>query len=81
MENQTINIPAKNAASVFANIRGSHVALRVPDFEAIKKWYVEKLDFRVIHEWSINAGWEKLFSSGNDYCVRSKYLPTSSTGT
>ena len=51
MENQTINIPAKNTASVFANIRGSHVALRVPDFEASKKWYMEKLDFRVIHEW------------------------------
>ena len=51
MENQTINIPAKNTASVFANIRGSHVALRVPDFETSKKWYMEKLDFRVIHEW------------------------------
>jgi catechol 2,3-dioxygenase-like lactoylglutathione lyase family enzyme len=32
---------------------GSHVALRVPDFEASKTWFVEKLDFRVIHEWPV----------------------------
>lgn len=43
--------PAPNAASPFASMRGHHVAVRVPDFEAAKRWYVEKLDFRVIHEW------------------------------
>jgi lactoylglutathione lyase/glyoxylase I family protein len=32
-------------------MKGHHAAVRVPDFEAAKKWYVEKLDFRVIHEW------------------------------
>jgi lactoylglutathione lyase/glyoxylase I family protein len=32
-------------------MKGHHVAVRVPDFEAAKRWYVEKLDFRVIHEW------------------------------
>lgn len=32
-------------------MRGAHVAVRVPDFEASKKWYVEKLDFRIVHEW------------------------------
>lgn len=46
-----INIPARNTESKFSNVKGAHVALRVPDFEASKKWYVEKLDFRVIHEW------------------------------
>ncbi|MDF2553995.1 MAG: Glyoxalase/bleomycin resistance protein/dioxygenase [Chryseobacterium sp.] len=51
MDKTTIQIPAKNAQSIFSSIRGAHVALRVPDFEASKKWYVEKLDFRVIHEW------------------------------
>ena len=47
----TIEIPAKNTQSPFSQMRGSHVAVRVPDFEASKKWYVEKLDFRVVHEW------------------------------
>ena len=37
--------------SAFADIRGHHVALRVTDFEVAKRWYVEKLDFRVVHEW------------------------------
>jgi lactoylglutathione lyase/glyoxylase I family protein len=45
------NLPAKNPASPFATMKGHHVAVRVPDFDAAKRWYVEKLDFRVIHEW------------------------------
>jgi len=45
------NPPGKNAASPFASMKGHHVAVRVPDFQAAKQWYVEKLDFRVIHEW------------------------------
>jgi len=46
-----INIPARNENSAFASMKGHHVAVRVPDFAAAKKWYVEKLDFRVVHEW------------------------------
>lgn len=49
--NTTIQIPARNTASKLSSIKGAHVALRVPDFEASKKWYTEKLDFRVVHEW------------------------------
>lgn len=45
------NVPALNTASPFASMKGHHVAVRVPDFEVAKRWYVEKLDFRVIHEW------------------------------
>ena len=45
------NPPAHNTTSPFATMSGHHVAVRVPDFEAAKRWYVEKLDFRVIHEW------------------------------
>ena len=45
------NHPAHNTTSPFASMKGHHVAVRVPDFEAAKRWYVEKLDFRVIHEW------------------------------
>ena len=44
-------LPAKNTESAFAGMRGHHVALRVPDFELARSWYVEKLDFRVVHEW------------------------------
>jgi len=51
MKTQVINIPEKNGKSVFSNLRGAHVAVRVPDFEESKKWYTEKLDFRVVHEW------------------------------
>lgn len=43
--------PAKNPSSAFSTMRGHHVAVRVPDFEAEKRWFVEKLDFRVVHEW------------------------------
>jgi len=32
-------------------MKGHHVAVRVPDFAAAKRWYTEKLDFRVVHEW------------------------------
>jgi len=47
----TLTIPAANTNSPFASMKGNHVALRVPDLETSKNWFVEKLDFRVIHEW------------------------------
>jgi catechol 2,3-dioxygenase-like lactoylglutathione lyase family enzyme len=47
----TIQIPAKNTRSPFSTMRGAHVAVRVPDYETGKKWYMEKLDFRLVHEW------------------------------
>jgi catechol 2,3-dioxygenase-like lactoylglutathione lyase family enzyme len=43
--------PARNNGSPFADMRGHHVAIRTPDLETAKRWYVEKLDFRVIAEW------------------------------
>jgi lactoylglutathione lyase/glyoxylase I family protein len=45
-------MPLKNFSSPLASIQGNHVGVRVPDFEAAKRWYVEKLDFRVVQEWS-----------------------------
>ena len=41
--------PALNSASPF--MRGHHVAIRAPNLETAKRWYIEKLDFRVIAEW------------------------------
>ena len=49
----TVQVPATNTKSPFADMKGSHVAPRVPDFEASKTWFVENLDFRVIHEWPV----------------------------
>ena len=46
-----VKLPAKNSKSPFADLQGNHVAVRVPDFEKALRWYVEKLDFRVVHEW------------------------------
>jgi glyoxylase I family protein len=43
--------PTPNSSSPFADMRGHHVAVRAPDLETAKRWYVEKLDFRVIAEW------------------------------
>lgn len=45
-------LPARNAASAFADMRGHHVAIRTPSLEAAKDFYVDKLDFRVIAEWA-----------------------------
>jgi hypothetical protein len=43
-------LPAKNPASPFAGWRGHHVGVRVKTLNE-RNWYVEKLDFRVVHEW------------------------------
>lgn len=44
--------PSKNDTSPFADMRGHHVAVRTPDLETAKRWYVENLDFRVVAEWA-----------------------------
>jgi lactoylglutathione lyase/glyoxylase I family protein len=46
-----VNTPPVNTNSPFASMKGHHVAVRVPSFEAAIAWYTEKLDFRVVHEW------------------------------
>lgn len=43
--------PPKNNDSPFADLRGHHVAVRVPSLAEAKDFYVKKLDFRVIAEW------------------------------
>lgn len=43
--------PTRNSASPFADMRGHHVAVRTPDLETAKRWYVETLDFRIVAEW------------------------------
>src|SRR5262245_55032857 len=43
--------PPHNSASPFAAMRGYHVAVRAPDLDIAKRWYVETLAFRVVAEW------------------------------
>jgi catechol 2,3-dioxygenase-like lactoylglutathione lyase family enzyme len=43
--------PAAKTASPFTSMKGDHVGVRVPDFDAAIAWYTEKLDFRVMHSW------------------------------
>jgi lactoylglutathione lyase/glyoxylase I family protein len=33
-------------------MKGHHAAVRVPDFEISKNWFVDKLDWRVLIEWA-----------------------------
>ncbi|MFY0575956.1 VOC family protein [Cystobacter fuscus] len=44
--------PAQNPGSIFADMRGHHVAVRTPSLEEAKAFYVGKLDFRVVAEWA-----------------------------
>jgi len=44
--------PSLDPQSPFASMKGDHVAFRVPDLEARKRWFVEKLDFRVLDQWT-----------------------------
>ena len=44
-------LPAKNNSSLFADMRGHHVAIRTPSLKEAKEFYVGKLDFRIVAEW------------------------------
>ncbi|MGO8021185.1 VOC family protein [Rhizobium leguminosarum] len=43
--------PAKRTDSIFADMRGHHIAVRTPNLEEAKAFYIDKLEFRVIAEW------------------------------
>jgi lactoylglutathione lyase/glyoxylase I family protein len=44
-------MPSLNPRSPLADIHGNHIGIRVPDYDTAIKWWTEKLDFRIIHEW------------------------------
>ena len=46
------NLRQDSAATPISSLKGHHAAIRVPDYEAAKNWYMEKLGFRVLQEWS-----------------------------
>lgn len=43
--------PVPNTGSIFADMRGHHVAIRTPSLDEAKAFYVGKLDFRIVAEW------------------------------
>ena len=43
--------PAARSDSLFADMRGRHVAVRTPSLAEAKAFYVGKLDFRIVAEW------------------------------
>ena len=55
MDNQIspLTFPATNIASEFSDIKAGHVAIRTTEYNALIKWYKEKLDFRIIREWKV----------------------------
>ncbi|MCR5942656.1 VOC family protein [Ochrobactrum sp. XJ1] len=45
------NPQGDGTSSLFADVRGHHVAIRVPDRDVAIKWYQDKLGWRVVHMW------------------------------
>lgn len=43
--------PATDTTSPFASMHGHHAAIRYPDFEAARSFWVDKLDWRVLQTW------------------------------
>jgi len=64
-------MPALNPKSPLAGLSGNHIGIRVPNYQQAIKWYTQKLDFRIIHEW--NYADEKLAylapANSNDFWV------------
>lgn len=46
------NPQVESTSSLFADIRGHHIAIRVPDRDVAIKWYQDKLDWRVVYMWT-----------------------------
>jgi catechol 2,3-dioxygenase-like lactoylglutathione lyase family enzyme len=45
------NMPALNPKSKLADISGNHIGIRVSNYDTAIKWWTEKMDFRIIHQW------------------------------
>jgi lactoylglutathione lyase/glyoxylase I family protein len=43
--------PPRNPDSPFASVRPHHTAIRYPDFEDARSFWVDKLDWRVLQTW------------------------------
>jgi lactoylglutathione lyase len=54
MENEITPLifPETNSVSEFRDIKAEHVAIRTTEYNAVIKWYNEKLDFRLVREFT-----------------------------
>ena len=43
--------PPTSADHPFTSWVGHHAAIRVPDYEVSKRWFVDQLDWRIVQEW------------------------------
>ena len=43
--------PARNISSPFSSMHGHHTAIRYPDFEAARSFWVDTMDWRVLQTW------------------------------
>lgn len=43
--------PAQSIDSPFASMRGHHAAIRYPDFDAARRFWVETMDWRILQTW------------------------------
>ena len=65
------SMPDRNPSATFSPMMGSHFCLRVPDYEAGKAWFMEKLDFRFVVEWPgpVGVRMAYLAAPNDDRCV------------
>lgn len=66
------SMPPTNPSAPLATLRASHFCLRVPDYAEAKQWFIDKLDFRVVHEWRearLNFDMGYLAAANDDRCV------------
>jgi len=65
-DHERLQTPRKKPRLTFAGWRGHHVGVRVKDLNEAKNWYVEKLDFRVVHEMALCRRATRLHRTPND---------------
>jgi len=46
-----LTFPGKEPGSIFSDMQATHIGIRTSDYEGLIKWYMEKLEFRLIRKW------------------------------
>ena len=64
-------LPPKDVTGAFAAMAWSHACLRVSSYEIGKRWFIEKLDFRLVFEWPGPADLRMAYlaAPNDDRCV------------
>lgn len=48
-----ITLPTKEPESIFGDMQATHVGIRTADHDGLIRWYMEKLEFRLIRKWNV----------------------------